>query len=187
MEKTFYNIFKTFFKIGFMLLGGGYVILPLLTAELAQKKNWLSSDELCEYYALSSSLPGIIAANTAIFTGRKLMGTKGALAAIVGVTLPAFLAIILIASVLSELVHFKSVEYIFWGVGIGVITLLFLAVSEMWNKCLTDKYSSVIFAFCLVVALFTKISPAIIVICAIIAGILRQLLISHRHGGKLND
>ena len=39
MEKSFYNIFKTFFKVGTLLLGGGYVILPLLTSELVDKKN----------------------------------------------------------------------------------------------------------------------------------------------------
>ena len=182
MGKNFYNIFKTFFKVGIMLLGGGYVILPLLTSELVDKKKWITSDELCEYYALSSSLPGIIAANVAIFTGRKLGGLKGALAAITGVVMPAFIAIVLLASVLSELAHFRSVEYIFWGIGIGVITLLFLAVREMWGKCLTDKYSTVVFIICFVVALFTKISPAIIVIFAIIVGILRQFILSYKKG-----
>jgi chromate transporter len=187
MEKTFYNIFKTFFKVGCMLLGGGYVILPLLTSELAEKKKWLSVDELSEYYALSSSLPGIIAANTAIFTGRKLAGSKGALAAIAGVTLPAFIAIILFATVLSEIAHYKSVEYIFWGVGIGVITLLFLAVREMWSKCVVGKYTSGVFIFCLILALFTKISPAIIVICAIFAGIIKQLVLARKKGDKIDD
>lgn len=90
MEKNCYTIFKTFFKVGTLLLGGGYVILPLLTSELVEKKNWITSDELCEFYAIGASLPGIIAANTAIFTGRKLLGTKGAVAATVGMVLPAF-------------------------------------------------------------------------------------------------
>lgn len=172
MEKSFYSIFITFFKVGTMLLGGGYVILPLLTSELVDKKKWITSDELCEFYALSSSLPGIIAANTAIFTGRKLFGTKGALAAIIGVTLPAFLAIILFASVLTEIVHYKSVQNIFWGVGIGVIVLLYFAVKEMWTKCLTDKFSTIVYTVCLLLSLFTKISPAIIIIMTIIFSIL---------------
>ncbi len=187
MEKTFYNIFKTFFKVGTMLLGGGYVILPLLTSELVDKKQWVTVDELSEYYALSSSLPGIIAANTAIFTGRKLAGSKGALAAIIGVTLPAFIAIVLLASVLSEIAHFKSVEYIFWGVGIGVITLLFLAVKEMWSSCLTSKYSSVLFRVCLALALVTKLSPALIIIGVIIVGVLKQFISDFRHGGNGHD
>lgn len=187
MEKTFYNIFKTFFKVGTMLLGGGYVILPLLTSELVDKKQWVTVDELSEYYALSSSLPGIIAANTAIFTGRKLAGSKGALAAIIGVTLPAFIAIVLLASVLSEIAHFKSVEYIFWGVGIGVITLLFLAVKEMWGTCITNKYSAILFGGCLLVALFTNVSPALIIISVILIGVFKQFIANHRLGGSGHD
>lgn len=134
MEKSFYSIFKTFFKVGTLLLGGGYVILPLLTSELVDKKHWITSDELCEFYALGASLPGIIAANTAIFTGRKLLGRKGAIAAIIGIVMPAFLAIVLLASILSEIVNKPTVQHIFWGVGIGVIVLLFLAVKEMWKN-----------------------------------------------------
>ena len=45
MDKSFYSIFKTFFKVGTLLLGGGYVILPLLTSELVEKKKWITEDE----------------------------------------------------------------------------------------------------------------------------------------------
>ena len=68
MEKTLYNIYKTFFKVGTLLLGGGYVILPLLQSELVDKRDWIDNDELCEYTALSQSIPGLIAANLSIFT-----------------------------------------------------------------------------------------------------------------------
>ena len=180
MNKTFFSIFKTFFKIGTLLLGGGYVILPLLTSELSEKKNWISADKLCEYYAISTSLPGIIAANTAIFAGKKLLGTKGAIAAITGITLPAFVVIILIASVLSELIHFESIGYIFWGVGIGVIALLFFAVKEMWSKCITDKFTGIIYTLCLLLALWDKVSPAIIVIIALLTGISFEFLKNRR-------
>ena len=167
MDKNFYGIFKTFFKVGTLLLGGGYVILPLLTSELVDKKKWITSEELCEFYALGASLPGIIAANTAIFTGRKLLGTKGAIAATVGMVLPAFLAIVLFASILSELITKPSIQHIFWGVGIGVIVLLFLAVKEMWKKSVTDEFSLLTYTICLALALSGKIPPSITVIFAL--------------------
>lgn len=174
MEKSFWSIFKTFFKVGTLLLGGGYVILPLLTSELVEKKHWITSEELCEFYALGASLPGIIAANTAIFTGRKLLGRKGAIAATIGVVLPSFLAIVLLASILSEIVDKPSVQHIFWGVGIGVITLLFLAVKEMWTKCVVDKFSICVYSVCLILA-FTRVIPlSLIVILALVSGIIFQ-------------
>lgn len=174
MEKSFWSIFKTFFKVGTLLLGGGYVILPLLTSEIVEKKHWITPDELCEFYALGASLPGIIAANTAIFTGRKLLGRKGAIAGTIGIVLPSFLAIVLFASILSEIVDKPSVQHIFWGVGIGVITLLFLAVKEMWTKCVVDKFSICVYSVCLILA-FTRVIPlSLIVILALVSGIIFQ-------------
>lgn len=174
MEKNCYTIFKTFFKVGTLLLGGGYVILPLLTSELVEKKNWITSDELCEFYAIGASLPGIIAANTAIFTGRKLLGTKGAVAATVGMVLPAFLAIVLLATILSEIINLPTTQHIFWGVGIGVIVLLFLAVKEMWKKSVNDKFSLTVYIVCTILALTRKLPLALIIIGALVCGITWQ-------------
>jgi len=175
MEKSLYSIFKTFFKVGTLLLGGGYVILPLLTSELVDKKKWITSEELCEYYALGASLPGVIAANTAIFVGRRLMGRLGAIAAIIGMVMPAFLAIVLLASILGEIINFPVVGHIFWGVGIGVIVLLFLAVKEMWTNAVVDKFTFILYIICLIMALSSKVPLALIVIFALAAGILNQL------------
>ena len=108
------------------------------------------------------------------------MGTKGAVASIIGVTMPAFLVIVLLASILSELVHYNHVNYIFWGVGIGVIALLCFAVREMWSKCVNDRFTSIIYILCLSLALTGKISPALIVILAVIIGIGTQFVNNRR-------
>lgn len=155
-----------------MLLGGGYVILPLLQSELVDKKGWIDSDELCEYYALGQSVPGIIAANVSIFTGYKLNGQTGALAAVLGVVTPAFLAIVLLATMLETIVHVGFVQSIFWGVGIGVILLLYLATKEMWGKSVVDKFTCAIFLAAFILSACFKVSPAIIIIGAVAAGIL---------------
>ena len=63
MKVSFWNIFSIFFKIGVILLGGGYVIIPIMQNELVEKRQWLSEDELCDYYCVSQCLPGIIAIN----------------------------------------------------------------------------------------------------------------------------
>ena len=176
MEKNFYSIFKTFFRVGTLLLGGGYVILPLLTSEIVEKKKWITYDELVEYYSVSTSLPGIIAANTAIFVGRKLLGTRGALAAILGMVLPAFVAIILLALVFSEIIQKQVVHNLFWGVGIGVVTLLFLAIREMWTKSVNDKFSAVIYLISFILALSGKVSLVFIIIGVLIFAIVFELI-----------
>lgn len=172
MNKTLYGIFKTFFKVGTLLLGGGYVILPLLQSELVDKKQWIDTNDLCEYYALSQSIPGVIAINTAIFVGYRLRGQLGALVAIFGIVMPAFLAIVLLASMLQEIVNVSFIRSIFYGIGIGVIMLLILAVQEMWGKCVVDKFTCYVFLGAFILSACFKLSPTYIIILAVIIGIL---------------
>ena len=168
MDKNLYNIFKLFVKVGILLLGGGYVILPLLQSELVEKHAWISEKELYDYYALSQSVPGIIAANTAIFTGYKLRKVSGAIAAITGIVLPAYISIIILAGFLNTIIKFRFIESMFWGIGIGVLTLIFLAVKEMWSKSVTNKRTSWIFFIAFILSAFGKLSPAIIIVTAIV-------------------
>lgn len=184
MEKTLYQIFKTFFKVGTMLLGGGYVILPLLQSELVDKKHWIDDDELCEYYALGQSVPGIIAANVSIFVGYKLRRTMGAITAVAGIVTPAFISIIIIARILEEIIQLKFIQSIFWGVGIGVLILIFLAVKEIWKKSVVDKFSCWIFFLTFILSACFKAPPAGLIILAIFIGLWLQVAKKIEHGEK---
>ncbi len=176
MDKSFWNIYKIFFKIGLLLLGGGYVILPLLQCELVDKKGWINGDELCEYYALSQSLPGLIAANVSIFTGFKLQGYLGAIAALAGCITPAFLSIVMVASILAKIVNNSVIHYVFWGVGVGVVILLFLAVKEMWARSIVDKFTWSIFAYALLLSVL-KVSPVFVILSSIAFGIVYKITV----------
>ena len=78
MKISLKDIYIEFFLLGLQLLGGGYVIVPLMQKNLIEKKNWISHEELADFYALSKSLPGIIAENISTFVGYKLRGKCGA-------------------------------------------------------------------------------------------------------------
>jgi len=86
MKIKLWDIFKVFTKIGLILIGGGYVIIPLLKDELIDKRNWITEKELVDYFALSHTLPGLIAGNIAIFIGYKLRGKWGGLMAMLGIS-----------------------------------------------------------------------------------------------------
>lgn len=172
MISGLYCLFKRFFKIGTLLLGGGYVILPLLKDEIAQKFDGITDDDICEYYAISQCLPGVIAINTAGFVGYKLMGVKGAFCAVIALILPAFLTIILLANLLLNVADNNAVKSIFAGVSLGVLALVFQAVNEMRGKSLTDKFSLLIFLCTFTALVGFKISPVYVVIFSIIFGVL---------------
>lgn len=155
-------------------MGGGYVILPLLQCELVDKRNWIDNEELCEYYALGQSVPGVIAVNMSAFVGYKLSGLRGAVAAMSGIVMPSFIAIVIIARMLDEIVGLKFIQSIFWGVGVGVLMLIFLAVKEMWMKSIVDRYTSWVFFFVFILSACCKVSPGILIVAAIFLGIFRE-------------
>ncbi len=171
-----FDIFYVFLKIGIVLVGGGYVILPLLNSEIVEKKKWMSYDEILDKFCISQCLPGIIVANTALFVGYKLRGIAGAIAAIVGVTISAFVIIISLANILSVIFHNKVVNNIFDYVNLSVIVLIFVTLKDMFPKCIVDKTTSFLFLVCLYLILGLKISPFVIIFISIILGFVISLI-----------
>ena len=166
------HLFYLFVKIGAILLGGGYVILPILTYEFVEKRNLISQDELVDYFALSQSLPGIIAANISMFVGYKLRGVCGALVAMIGVIFVPFICIVSLASVLAKLTSNTFLQGAFWGVGVAVIALITLTVREMWQKSVKDCYFYIVFLSALVSLLYFELSPIKTILIFVFLGVL---------------
>ncbi len=169
------ELYFVFLKTGIELLGGGFVIVPLLTKNIVNKKGWITKDDLMKYYALSQSLPGIIAVNTATFVGYNLRGKTGALISILGIITSPFIIICAIANILNQLTNLTIIEDIFYGVGIAVIILVYLAVKEMWEFSVIDFPSFVIFTGAFCASFFFNISPVWIIAGAILYGILIKI------------
>ncbi len=171
-----FDIFYAFLKIGIVLVGGGYVILPLLNSEIVEKKKWMSYDEILDKFCISQCLPGIIVANTALFVGYKLRGVAGAIAAIVGVTISAFVIIISVANILSVIFHNKVVNNIFDYVNLSVIVLILVTLKDMFPKCIVDKTTLFLFLVCMYLILGLKISPFLVIFTGIILGFIISLI-----------
>lgn len=178
-----YDIFLAFLYSGLILLGGGYVILPILQEELVKKRAWVTDEELIDYYAICQTLPGLLSINIAILTGYKLRGVRGALAGVFGITFFAFWAIVLLSSIISKYISNIYVQGAFWGIGIAVVILIISAVREMWDKSVKDISTFIIFLIALGVMMFTNISPAIIIILSIVTGIVYKSV--ERKGGQV--
>ncbi|MDA3899497.1 MAG: chromate transporter [Spirochaetes bacterium] len=93
---TFLLLFWTFLKIGAFSFGGGLAMIAPIQIEM-EYFNWMTADEFANIIAVSQMTPGPIAVNTATYVGVKTAGVLGSLCATLGVTLPSFLMIILIA------------------------------------------------------------------------------------------
>ena len=164
------NIFKTFFKIGAILLGGGYVIVPIMKEELINKNSWIKEDELVDFYCVSQCLPGIIAVNMAILTGYKIAKLKGAITGLFAMSLSPILTIIIIAHLIAKIIEIPFIEGVFWGVNISVIILIYLTLKDIWQKSITDIFNFIWFIFIFILCIL-KINPALIIIFSIVSGV----------------
>ena len=109
------ELFISFFKIGLFTFGGGYAMIPLIQKEIAEQKKWITDDDILEIVAIAESTPGPIAVNAATFVGWRTAGFLGALCATIGVVLPSFVIISLIAFVLGEFQESKQCAMPFLG------------------------------------------------------------------------
>lgn len=161
---SLFEIFKIFLIIGFQLLGGGYVILPLLQKYIVEERKWLTEEELIDYFAVSQCIPGIIAGNIAIFSGYKARKFPGALMAILGITVPSFISIIILAKILTGIPENKYVQDAFWGIRISVIILILVTIKDMWKKSVNSVFSYLLYFLILGAFLFLTLSPSIIIL-----------------------
>ena len=72
-----WKLYLMFLKIGSLMIGGGYSMLPLLIRELVERNKIITEDELTDYMAVAQCTPGVIAINTATFVGYKVRRVIG--------------------------------------------------------------------------------------------------------------
>lgn len=102
------ELLLTFMKIGAFTFGGGYAMLPLIQDEVVSHR-WLDSTALVDFIAVSESTPGPFAINIATYVGAEAGGFLGAICATLGVVLPSFIIILIVAGCYEK---FKSNQII---------------------------------------------------------------------------
>ena len=91
------RLFWEWFKIALFVVGGGYAIIVVADDVFGRKLRWLEEGELLEHLPVISSIPGLIAGNSAIYVGLKTCGRVGALVALAGVALPSILVFLAVS------------------------------------------------------------------------------------------
>lgn len=175
MKISLFEIFKIYFIIGLQLIGGGYVILPLLKKYLVEDKKWVKEEQLIDWLSLSQCLPGIIALNISVFSGYSLRKIKGAITAIFGLLLPSFLIILSIATGLSNFQDNKFIQDAFFGIRLSIIVLIFSMIYDIYKKAIITKFSNFLFIFILILILSTNLSPTILIIISILIALIKNM------------
>ena len=103
------QLFFTFLKVGAFAFGGGYVMLSLI-GDSVLKYGWMTEEELLNFVGVETVIPGPIAVNMATYIGYAQGGFFGALLATVGVVLPSFIVILIVAAFVKNLLKYPPVK-----------------------------------------------------------------------------
>ena len=116
-------LFLEFFKIGLFTFGGGYAMIPLVK-EVVLEYGWLTESEFYNFIGICESTPGPIAINMATYIGARQGDLLGSICATVGVILPSFIIIILIAALLKNIIKNSYVQAFLTGIKPVVLGLI---------------------------------------------------------------
>ncbi len=182
------TLFLDFFKIGLFTFGGGYAMIPLVT-ETALSYG-MTQNTVMNFIAVAESTPGPIAINMATFIGSTQFGVLGAIIATLGVVLPSFIIILLIASILKNVLHYAGVKCalesirptivaLILGTSITMFLSVILGIESIGSTFSFDYKAVIIFLLVATVSVLYKkflkknISPIILIL---FSGILGALL-----------
>lgn len=121
------NLFFTFLKIGAFTFGGGYAMLPLIRASITEN-NWMDDDQILNFIAVSESTPGPFAINVSTYVGMEEGGIFGSVLATLGVVLPSFIIILIVAKLYDKFKTNKYVQGAMSGLKPAVIGFIATAV-----------------------------------------------------------
>ena len=169
--KKLWELFVSFFKIGLFTFGGGYAMLPMLQREIVEKHQWVTDDEVLDYYAIGQCTPGVIAVNTATFVGTKLGGAIGAVATL-AVILPSIIIITIISTVLQNFASYAVVQHAFAGIRVAVAALVVISVWKLYKKGVKGALGNGIFAASLLLVVLFSVSPVWVVLVSLLLGVI---------------
>ena len=181
-------LFLEFFKIGLFTFGGGYAMIPLVR-EVVLEYSWISEDKFYDFIGLCEATPGPIALNMATYIGNTQGGVLGGVIASLGVVLPSFIIILIVASILKKFSENKVVKGILSGIKPVVIGLILSAGIALLLKNLAISYDSSAFSnfdyislaiFLAIIAIYLvfkfafkkKLSPIILILVSAVLGVL---------------
>ena len=125
------TLFLTFLKIGAVSFGGGYGMISLIR-ETVLENAWLTEEEFLNFIAVAESTPGPLAVNMATFIGSSQAGFLGALIATLGVILPSFVIILIIAALIKNLLKYAGVKSVLSGIRPTIVGLILATALTMF-------------------------------------------------------
>jgi chromate transporter len=173
-NNTLLQLFLYFAKAGMFVFGSGLAVVPFLYGGVVQGHQWLTDHQFVDAVAVAMITPGPVVITVA-FIGYLVAGVAGATAAALGIFLPVYLVVVLLAPSYKRWAKNPQLDAFVRGVTAAATGAIAGAVIVLARRSVYDRSTILICAVSLAVLFRWKIPEPILIACAAIAG----LLLSH--------
>src|SRR5713226_4699644 len=170
-----WEIFVYFAKAGMFVFGSGLAIVPFLYGGVVQGHHWLTDRQFVDAVAVAMITPGPVVITVA-FIGYLVAGVTGATAAALGVFLPVYLVVIVLAPSYKRWAKNPQLNAFVRGVTAAATGAIAGAVVVLARRSIYDLPTVVIAVVSLAVLFRWKVPEPVIIAVAAVAGL------SLRHG-----
>jgi len=159
----------TFFKVGLLFFGGGYVLLPLLQHLLVEQYHWMTLQEFLDGVAISQLTPGPLAI-LATFAGVRIGGFSGGLVATICVFMPCVILMLLVGRWYDRLKEINLIRATLDGVLPAVVGLVASAAWSLGSSSLAGVQQWLLLLVAFILFRYTKVNPMLMVLGAGLLG-----------------
>jgi len=161
------KLFLSFLRIGLFAIGGAYSFLPLIEKEAVEKYQWLTREEFVDILGIVKIFPGAISIKYATYTGYKIAGLPGAIAANLGNLIAPVFLVFFATFFYSKYKDFAVAKNAFQMIQLAVFSMLMAVAFKLVNISQLTQVKNLFFiVICFVLFLLTKIHPALIIVGA---------------------
>lgn len=163
-------------------------MIPQIQQVVVQDKRWMTDEEMVDCIAVSQSMPGVIAINSATYIGWKINGIPGAVSATIGVIAPSFLIIVLVASFLGIAGENRYIKGAFTGIKAAVCGLILLSAIKLGKQILKGPFQWIMAIAALVAISAFGVTAVWAVLAGAVIGILYNTVrLKHQNGEERNE
>ena len=164
------RVFLVFLKAGALLYGSGYVLLAFLRNDLVVNYGWMTEQQLLDAIAIGQFTPGPVF-TTATFVGYVLAGVPGAIVATIGIFLPSFLFVALLARVMPYVRKSPWSAAFLDGVNVSALGLMAGVTWQLGRAAIIDIPTALLAVVAAVLLFRLKINSAWLVLAGGVIGL----------------
>lgn len=166
----FPDVVKVFTRIGLLSFGGPTAQIALMHQVIVDERGWLSEDQFLSALGFCMLLPGPEAMQLATYTGWRLHGMKGGLAAGLLFVLPGAILVLALAAIYAAFGEVPAVQAIFLGVKSAVLIIVMEALLRIAKRALKLRAHWVLAGFSFVAIFFLSLPFPLLIVAAAAVG-----------------